>query len=170
MAPAQAIRTGFAKSVQFSGRTCRPEFWWFAPFGIAPPLIGGLQMSWFNMDFWGIWRVAVLIMLSLPLLAAMSRRLQDVGEPGHDALYTFMPFVMLWVGYQVTYWFIVGAAAVLGGIALLFAWTALVLFIPLYLLAIIVSLNLAATVIGTMIISSTPGSNRYGPNPLEVTP
>ena len=170
MGPAQAIRTGFAKSFQFSGRASRPEFWWFAPFGFVPPLIGGLQMSWFNMDFWGIWRVAVLIMLSLPLLAAMSRRLQDVGESGQDALYPFMPFVTLWVGYQAVYWFIVGAVAVLGGIALLVAWIALVLFIPLYLFAIIVSLNLAATVIGTMIISSTPGSNRYGPNPLEVTP
>ncbi len=170
MGPAQAIRTGFAKSFQFSGRASRPEFWWFAPFGFAPPLIGGLQMSWFNMDFWGIWRVAVLALLSLPLLAAMSRRLQDVGEPGHDALYPFMPFIMLWIGYQVTYWFIFGAAPLLGGIALAFGWIALVLFIPLYLFAIVVSLNLAATVIGTMIISSMPGPNGYGPNPFEVTP
>jgi uncharacterized membrane protein YhaH (DUF805 family) len=32
MGPAQAIRTGLAKSFQISGRASRSEFWWFAVF------------------------------------------------------------------------------------------------------------------------------------------
>jgi len=171
MGPAQAIRTGLARSFQFSGRSTRREFWWFAPVAAIPPVTVGSQMSWINMDFWGVWRVFVLMALSLPLLAALSRRLHDVGEPGEQAVYPFLPFVNLWLGYQLTYWFIMGGAVVgLGGLVVILAIGAALLFIPLYLVAIIVSLNLAASVIGMTLISSAPGPNRYGPNPLEVTP
>ena len=128
-------------------------------------------MSWVNMDFWGIWRVALLILRGLPLLAALARRLQDIDEPGEEAIYPFMPFVILWVGYQLTYWFVYGTAWTgLVGITFFVAISALLLFIPLYLIAMIVALNLAASIIGKTFISSSPGPNRYGPNPLEVTP
>ena len=169
MGPARAIRTGFAKSFQFSGRASRPEFWWFAPFGFALPLIGGLQMSWFNMDFWGIWRVAVLALLSLPLLAAMSRRLQDVGKLGREAMYPFVPFVMLWVGFQMYYWLIF-TPAIGSNLMLVLSYLTLVLFFVLYPLAMIASLILATSIIRKMLNSSIPGPNRYGPNPFEVTP
>ena len=123
------------------------------------------------MDIWGIWRVVVLIFLSIPLLSATSRRLQDMGEPGNEAIYPFLPFIMLWVGYQAALWLVFGSVSLgLVGIGLFIGWIGLVLFIPLYLVAIFVSLSFAASIIGKMLVSSSPGPNRYGPNPLEVTP
>jgi len=169
MGSAQAIRTCLAKSFQYSGRASRAEFWWFAPFGFAPPLIVGLQMSWFNMDFWGIWRVGVLALLSLPLLAAMSRRLQDVGALGREALYPFIPFVLLWVGFQIYYWLIF-SPAIGSNLILVLLYMTVLLFVVLYLAAIIASLILATSIIRKMLICSMPGPNRYGPNPFEVTP
>ena len=171
MRPIQAITTCLRKAFQFSGRTSRTDFWWFAPLGFVPPVVTGLQLSWVNMDFWGIWRVAVLLVLSLPLLAAMSRRLQDIGEPAHEVIFPFMPFVGLWVGYRLAFWIAIGSAtAGLAAVGLFLGWMAITLFIPLYLAAIFASLYLAASTIGKLLLPSTPGPNRYGPNPLEVTP
>ncbi len=146
MGPAHAIRTGVAKSFQFSGRTSRAEFWWFAPIALIPPVVGGLHLSWYNIDFWGIWRVGVLILLSLPLLAAMWRRLQDMGEPGHQALFPFMPFVFLWIGYQSVYWFSV--ATWITGLGLILGIIALFAFGLIYFVTAIASLFIAASIIG----------------------
>jgi uncharacterized membrane protein YhaH (DUF805 family) len=80
MGPAEAIRTGFAKSFQFSGRASRPEFWWFA-LVMLPIIAAGfvvvsaaeftknsLMMAFFL-------RVAICV----PLLAAAARRAIDAG-------------------------------------------------------------------------------------------
>ena len=108
------------------------------------------------------------MLVSVPLMAAMSRRLQDTGEPGHQAIYPFMPFVLLWTGYQFFYWFSIGTAFLI--IGALIGWLALLLLVPLYLLSFVVAIFMTASIIGMMLVSSQPGPNRYGPNPLEVTP
>ncbi|MFN5997938.1 MAG: DUF805 domain-containing protein [Paracoccaceae bacterium] len=168
MGPARAIRTGLVKSFQFSGRASRTEFWWFAPVALIPPVVGGTQLSLDNIDFWGIWRVGVLILLGLPLIAAMSRRLQDMGEPGHQALLPFMPFVFLWVGYQAIYWFSV--ATWITGLGMILGILALFAFGLIYFVTAIASLFVTASIIGMMLVASDPRSNRYGPPPSEVTP
>jgi uncharacterized membrane protein YhaH (DUF805 family) len=160
MGPAQAIRTGLAKSFQFSGRASRSEFWWFAPVAVIAPVLGGVMMSWDNIDFWGIWRVGALILLGLPLIAAMSRRLQDMGEPGHQALFPFMPFVFLWLGYQAIYWF--SMATWITGLGLILGIVALFAFGLIYFLTAVVSLFVTASVIGMLIVASDRGPNRYG--------
>ena len=163
MGPAEAIRTGVAKSFQFSGRASRSEFWWFAPVALIPPVVGGTQLSWDNIDFWGIWRVGVLIFLSLPLIAAMSRRLQDTGEPGYQALFPFMPFVLLWLGYQAIYWFSVATA--ITGFGVILGILAVLVFGLIYLLAGIAALFVTASIIGMMLVASDPRLNRFGPAP-----
>lgn len=163
---AQAIKTGFLRSFQFSGRASRSEFWWFAPIAFLPGLIMGMRLDWLALDFWGVWRLLLLMLISLPLLAGMSRRLQDTGEPGHQAAYPFVPLALLWVGYQMIFWFSLFTAPFI--IGLLVGWFALILLMPLYIFSLFASAFTAASVIGMMLVASQPGPNRYGPNPTEV--
>jgi uncharacterized membrane protein YhaH (DUF805 family) len=85
MGPAQAIKTAFAKSFQFSGRATRPEFWWFAPLPILA-IWGTLALA----DIWpALSQETVLFailfiaapVLGLGLVAAGTRRLTDAGSP-----------------------------------------------------------------------------------------
>jgi uncharacterized membrane protein YhaH (DUF805 family) len=83
MGPAQAIRTGLAKSFQFSGRASRSEFWWFAPILVA--LTGVAATSDFVLNLMppsfgvlgGI--LAVLLVVPIPLYSALVRRFRDAG-------------------------------------------------------------------------------------------
>jgi uncharacterized membrane protein YhaH (DUF805 family) len=135
---------------------------------LFPPVLAGLGMSWYNFDFWGIWRVGVLISLSLPLIAAMSRRLQDIGEPGHQAIFPFMPFVLFWFGYQGIYWF--SNATFATGLGMVVGILALIAFGFVYIGTVIAALFITASIVGMMLVTSDPRSNRYGPPPSEVTP
>jgi uncharacterized membrane protein YhaH (DUF805 family) len=152
-----------------SGRTSRPDFWSFAPVALVPPVLFAMQVDWLVVEFWGIWKLAVLFLLSLPLLNAAARRLQDTGMEGTSAFYPFAPFVVLWVGYQCILrvgW----AVGVLTGPWVILVWLlALLILTPLHIIALVASLFLTSSVIGQMLVSSDPGSNRYGPNPHEAT-
>ncbi len=101
MGPAQAIRTGLAKSFQFSGRASRSEFWWFAVFCFLIALLAiGLDYWLFTAKAYSgvtgellglqsghplgkFWAVAS----SLSLLAAAFRRTNDTG--GNKAMLGF---------------------------------------------------------------------------------
>jgi uncharacterized membrane protein YhaH (DUF805 family) len=80
MGPTQAIRTGIAKSFQFSGRASRSEYWWFLPVGVALPLVAMLvaQALWPNLGF--LARCIIFFATLLPLMAVTRRRLLDSGE------------------------------------------------------------------------------------------
>ena len=125
-------------------------------------------MSWDNIDFWGIWRVGVLILLSVPLMAAISRRLQDMGEPGHQAIFPFMPFVALWIGYQAIYW--LSLATWNTGFGMILGVLALYAFGLIYFATAVASIFVTTSLVGMMLVASQPHPNRYGPNPLKVTP
>ncbi len=83
MGPAQAIRTGFAKSFQFSGRASRSEFWWFAsPVFLALCPTWGWSLSTENYVT-GTKMVAldsVFFLFTLLIYAVGSRRLTDAGR------------------------------------------------------------------------------------------
>lgn len=159
MGPAQAITRGFARSLRFSGRASRAEFWWFAPVAALPPVAVGIHLDWFRFELLGIWRVGALALASLPLLAATSRRLQDMGEPGHQAFYPFLPFIVMWAGYHGLLW---TSIALLG----VFAILVLLVLIPLFLFTIFVALLTTASVLGMLLVPSDPNPNRYGPVPV----
>jgi uncharacterized membrane protein YhaH (DUF805 family) len=89
MGPAQAIRTGLAKSFQFSGRASRSEFWWFAL--VMAPLIGFGSVALSSVSFGAVESREYAFLLSfilrsilfIPLLAVASRRATDAGvRPG----------------------------------------------------------------------------------------
>ncbi|MEP4198980.1 MAG: DUF805 domain-containing protein [Aliishimia sp.] len=166
MGPVQAITNGLFKFPIFTGRASRSEFWWFAPIAIAPPLYVANEIAWTKFEFYGIWRVGLLILAALPLLSAGSRRLQDVGENGAQIMLPFTPFVLLWVTYQALYWFSLGT--LIFGLGIIIGLAALLLLIPAYLFAFFVSFITIGPIIGQLILPSDVGSNPYGPNPNEV--
>ena len=89
MGPLDAIRTGFARSFQFRGRSARSEYWWFYGFTIVgiwiavmadAHLLGlyelGTPMRWTSLG--GLFSIATLP----AILAVGFRRLQDTNLDG----------------------------------------------------------------------------------------
>ncbi|NOC46228.1 DUF805 domain-containing protein [Ruegeria sp. HKCCD7559] len=170
MVPMQAISTGFRKTFVCSGRATRSEFWWFAPVALVLPIVTATQLKWQKAETWGIWQLFVVMVACVPLLSAMSRRLQDTGEEGRQAFYPFMPLIILWLGYQVTYW--LGLVLLAGsGFGILFLGLfVIVLITAALLIGFITSALVAANVLGMMLVASDPQSNRFGAPEGGVTP
>ncbi|MCE8509258.1 DUF805 domain-containing protein [Ruegeria pomeroyi] len=165
------LESGFVRSFDGSGRMERRAYWAFFPAALVPPVVFATQVTWFQTELWGIWKLGVLFLLALPLINATRRRLQDTGEDGNSAFYPFMPFVIMWVGYQCILWIGYALALASGGTAfvpVLLIWLlALLVVAPLHIVCLFVSLMITANVMGQLLVASEPGENRYGPNPLE---
>ena len=77
-----AVKSGFQNALTFSGRSRRPEYWWFFLFVFAGAfVIGLLEMALFQGGSQVLTRIFQLVVL-LPFLAVAWRRLQDTGRPG----------------------------------------------------------------------------------------
>lgn len=78
-----------------------------------------------------------------------------------------MPLLMFWIiGVSL---FLALHVPVLAGWALVLLFLLGLVLLPVYLFALWASVMLAASIIGLLLLPSEPGSNRYGPNPLEAT-
>lgn len=77
-----AVKSGFQNALKFSGRSRRPEYWWFFLFVFAGAFVVGLV----ELLIFGQGRVVLTrifqIVVFLPFLAVAWRRLQDTGKPG----------------------------------------------------------------------------------------
>lgn len=104
----EAIRTCFAKYVDFSGRASRSEYWWFVLF----ILLGNFVLSFFDAAIFGtavdgqpvsvlggIWSLALL----LPSIAVGVRRLHDLDKSGWWLLLVLIPLI----GFLVLLFFFV---------------------------------------------------------------
>jgi uncharacterized membrane protein YhaH (DUF805 family) len=97
MGPAEAIRTGFARSLQFSGRASRSEFWWFWLFSLlvglgveACGLLVGATEATMDYAF-----AVVAVLLFLPFWAVAWRRLHDIGLSGMvNLIHLALPLVV----------------------------------------------------------------------------
>lgn len=157
----------------FDGRSRMPRgvFWRFALIAILPPIAFATQVNWLVIEMWGIWKVIVLMILAIPFLNAIARRLNDAGEDGTAAFWPFMPFIILWVAYQLVYWIGIALAAVGGGfLTVIIFLFALLILVPLHIVALVASLIATAHILGHLLVSSEADTNKYGPNPHEVTP
>jgi len=98
---AEAVTAVFAKYAVFTGRSSRPEFWWWILFSygvfvvlhlakvIVSPIAGVLE---------ALWSLATLI----PNISVAVRRLHDSGRSGWWWLLSFVPIV----GWLVLiYWY-----------------------------------------------------------------
>ncbi len=171
MVPTAAISLCLRKSLDVSGRASRSEFWWFAPVGLLPPVLFAFRQDLFVATFWDGWQLFVILALAVPLLSAAARRLHDTEMPGESVLIPFAPFFVVWLGYQTVYWvaLLVGHIGSLP-ITITICFFAMLFVFPVFLVAFIVSVFAAASLIGHLLVPSDPGTNRYGSDPHEVTP
>lgn len=77
-----AVKSGFQNALKFSGRSRRPDYWWFFLFAFAGAFVLGLV----DMLIFGEGRAILTrlfqIIVFVPFLAVAWRRLQDTGKPG----------------------------------------------------------------------------------------
>ena len=165
MGPVQAIKTCLAKSFQFSGRASRAEFWWYAFFvGIGWNLLALSEHGLTGLtddDLVPNMGIAYFCLNAFAFFAAAARRIQDVGVDGKrlQSARHLIPVALVLVvaAYVVAYLSnlrIAGFLAFGAAAAILYPWGSLVFY----------------GFLGYLTRPSQPGPNRYGPNPLEVTP
>jgi transcriptional regulator with XRE-family HTH domain len=82
--PQDAMLTGLREFGNFSGTATRYEFWWFLAFVVVVTAVATLLHE----------RAAQIagVILLLPLLAASTRRLNEVGQSHWWQLFWFVPF------------------------------------------------------------------------------
>lgn len=164
----QATMTGFRKSLTFTGRTGRPEFWGFVPAGLALPILCALTLPPEIADFSTFFiKLFIVFLASVPLAAAGARRFQDTGLPAGDLWQGMRPTVIV----IVSGWFLL--LGIIGILSIfLLVWGTLFFLgalFPFFIYLFIAPGTLGMT-IGQLLVPSQPGPNRYGPNPLEVNP
>ena len=69
----QSISVGFRKFFTISGRATRSEFWWFYLFFLVISFLTGFIPGVLNL---------IPLILVIPIWAAASRRLHDIGKSG----------------------------------------------------------------------------------------
>ena len=86
-----AVKTCFAKYADFSGRAKRPEFWWFVLLEVIVLIVAQIIHPY-------VYLIAALGFL-VPVLAAGSRRLHDIGKSGWFQLLGLIPIVNFYLLY-----------------------------------------------------------------------
>ena len=100
----KAVQLGFQRYIDFSGRSSRAEYWWFALFIVLVDIIvTAVDTVVLGTDLWGIgllsavWELATLI----PSLAIGVRRLHDINRSGwwvllHGVLFIGTIVLIVW--------------------------------------------------------------------------
>ncbi|MBB94432.1 MAG: DUF805 domain-containing protein [Rhodobacteraceae bacterium] len=155
----QAIRLGYRRGLTFSGRSSRPEFWYFALFYVLGSVLAGR----IDEALFGFGRTPVASLFTLaagvPLFAAGWRRMHDTGRSGLFVLY---PLIVM-VGTTSFFGFLAGVVPSDPGAAMgalgetLGALGALVALVALFVLAISPLL-----VIWWLTRPGEKGQNRWG--------
>jgi uncharacterized membrane protein YhaH (DUF805 family) len=81
-----AIKSGFANYVNFSGRAARSEFWFWMLFSFLANLVAGIIDAVLGTAFIGL---IVSLALLLPGIAVSARRLHDLDRTGWWLLIAF---------------------------------------------------------------------------------
>jgi uncharacterized membrane protein YhaH (DUF805 family) len=96
----EAVKDGFAKYTQFSGRSSRTAFWYWYLFEILAAIAAGLVDGILGTG--PILQLIIALAILLPSLAVSVRRLHDTGRSGWWLLISFLPiigFIVLLVFY-----------------------------------------------------------------------
>ena len=163
MGPVKAVTTAFRKTFQYSDRASRSEYWWYVAFtALLSMLIESYIASGPNSisikfglyffvgpDAHPLQNLFSILVLP-PFVAVLTRRMHDLGRPGYHALIV-----------------VVGLIALILAVAN-YARLGLPHPAVIVLGVVVVALLLACIIIPAE--KGQPGPNRYGPNPLEVTP
>jgi uncharacterized membrane protein YhaH (DUF805 family) len=162
-----SIKACFSKYTGFSGRSARPEFWWFVLF----VFVGTFVLSIVDSLIWGATESATKIFAPLfqlatflPLLAVGWRRLHDTGKPGW---YLLLPMLvsLAFVLALLTGVFAFGALEVVGTPEEQLRGPAAFLGVTGMIVSGIVQLVLAVLMTWWLTRPSEPGANAYGAPP-----
>ena len=155
-----AVKSGFQNALKFSGRSRRPDYWWFFLFVFA----GAFVLSLVDALIFGEERAILTRLFQLvvfvPFLAVAWRRLQDTGKPGWwvlipSAIVTISAIVAGSVGRQL-----LGRVAD-GSATPMMTGTQSALLLVLSLAQIVAGI----VIIWWMTRPSQKGANAYGPEP-----
>ncbi len=135
----------------FKGRARRKEFWMFFLFNsifliiatILDNVLGILVINFTKKSFGPLYLIYYLVTL-IPYLAVIVRRLHDVGKSGWFLL---LPFIFFILGFLFKIYLIDIIAVIIFVIAV-------ILYIWIWYL---------------LLKNSQPGTNKWGPNPKEIT-
>lgn len=181
----RAVKQCWEKYAIFDGRSRRSEYWWFSLFSILvlilPLAVSLLLMSAFDSTSQGgellgyifaiLMLIAVLctaIILFVPLLSVMTRRLHDVGRSGWwvfwDIVLSAISSLVLSAAFSFTD---IGESPMyFSNVEILKAVYdfSLPVFVPV-LLIYLVHLGVSLTVLVFTLLDSHKGENRYGSSP-----
>lgn len=153
LTPVEWAKRPLEKYADFSGRAPRAEYWWFFLALIVTYIVINIIESivGINKMVLGVYGpLAVLLWLAtlVPSIAVGVRRLHDTNRSGWLILLPIVPYVLA---------FALGGPAMMAGgfgaglgIAMLF---------------MLIGFVCAIVLLVFMVLPSTPGDNRYGPNP-----
>ena len=146
-----AKRPVFEKYADFTGRAPRAEYWWYAlgliiVFVVLTIVESILGLKGMVFGIYGPLTALLWLATIVPGIAVSVRRLHDSNRSGW--------WMLLMVPYLITV-AITARAMASGNLGAIAAGGALAL----------IGLILAIVLIVFMVLPSTPGENRYGPNP-----
>tara|TARA_B000000557_G_C20609958_1_gene373395 strand:+ start:281 stop:685 length:405 start_codon:yes stop_codon:yes gene_type:complete len=96
-----AVKSGFSRWNDFSGRSSRSEYWWLWVGGMIYQIVCMVLALLIHEIF------AVAILALIPIFLSISiRRLHDCGKSGWMLLIGIIPIVNLVGGLVLLYWFI----------------------------------------------------------------
>ena len=84
----EAIKDGFKRFNDISGRSTRPQFWYFFVFYLSVSLLSSLIFS-------DLIDLIVSIAIFIPYLAAAIRRMHDVGRSGWFVIVPIVNLIFL---------------------------------------------------------------------------
>jgi uncharacterized membrane protein YhaH (DUF805 family) len=141
------------KYADFTGRAPRAEYWWFllgivVAYIVLSILENILGIGAMVFGFYGPLTVLLWLATIVPSIAVGVRRLHDSGRSGWWMLLPFVPYAIAIA--------LAGPAMMAGGLGAGLGLAALFMFIGMVC---------AIVLLVFMCLGSTPGDNRYGPNP-----
>ena len=153
MTPVDWAKRPLEKYADFSGRAPRAEYWWFFLALIVTYIVINIIESivGINRMVLGVYGpLALLLWLAtlVPSLAVGVRRLHDTNRSGWLILLPIIPYVLA---------FALGGPAMMAG--------GLGAGLGIAMLFMLIGFVCALVLLVFMVLPSTPGDNRYGPNP-----
>ena len=153
MTPVDWAKRPLEKYADFSGRAPRAEYWWFFLALIVTYIVINIIESivGINRMVLGVYGpLALLLWLAtlVPSLAVGVRRFHDTNRSGWLILLPIVPYVLA---------FALGGPAMMAG--------GLGAGLGIAMLFMLIGFVCALVLLVFMVLPSTPGDNRYGPNP-----
>jgi uncharacterized membrane protein YhaH (DUF805 family) len=160
MSPIGYYFRAFQKYAQFSGRATRAEYWWFI---IGNNII--LTILNFIGELSNFLNFIFVLAMIIPTLSVTARRLHDVGKSGWLQLLGIIASIVIFISALLSLFLgFAGGAILFSGNSSEIGSGILGIAVILAVLSLIsVGVNIWLFIL--TIQDSTPGSNKYGPNP-----